>query len=145
MFQIDPMALHIIERTAFFSALSEGQRQGLMLSVRQRDFEPGSVLIQEGQVGTTIYIMIEGTVKVVAGGGDGSLAEIPTGSFFGELSAILGEKAIASVIAVDKVQVAAIDVNVLRNDPKIWSAFLFIVVKDLAYKLREANAKNRAK
>lgn len=142
MFQLDTMAMNIIQRTALFSALTENQRQALLLSVRQRTFEPGEVLVQEGQVGTTVYIMLEGTVNVIAGGNK-MVADIPMGSFFGELSAILGEKAIASVVAADKVQVAAIDINVLRSDPKIWSAFLLIVVKDLAFKLREANAKNR--
>lgn len=145
MFQLDTMALNIIQRTALFQALSEGQRQALLISMKQREYAPGDVIIQEGHVGTTINIMLEGAVKVVFGSGDSVVADIPMGSFFGELSAVLGEKAIASVVAVEKVRVASIDVNIVRNDPKIWSAFLLIVVKDLAFKLREANAKNKGK
>ena len=143
MFQLDTAALNIVQRTALFQALSEGQRQALLLSMRQRKYEPGDVLVQQGQVGTTIHIMLEGVVNVVFGSGDKAIADIPMGSFFGELSAVLAEKAIASVVAAEKVQTATIDVDVLRRDPKIWSAFLLIVVKDLAFKLREANAKNR--
>lgn len=145
MFQLDSVALNIIQRTALFQALSEGQRQALLISMKQREYAPGDVIIQEGQVGTTINIMLEGTVKVVFGSGDSIVADIPMGSFFGELSAVLGEKAIASVVAVDQVRVASIEVNIVRSDPKIWSAFLLIVVKDLAFKLREANAKNKGK
>jgi CRP-like cAMP-binding protein len=143
MFQLDTAALNIVQRTALFQALSEGQRQALLLSMRQKKFAPGEVLIQQGQVGSTIYIMLEGAVNVVFGSGEKIVADIPMGSFFGELSAVLGEKTIASIVATEEVQVAFVDVNVLRNDPKIWSAFLLIVVKDLAFKLREANAKNR--
>lgn len=145
MFQLDTMSLSIINRTALFQALSEGQRQALLISMKQREYAPGDVIIQEGQVGTTINIMLEGAVKVVFGSGDSIVADIPMGSFFGELSAVLGEKAIASVVAVEKVRTASIDVAIVRNDPKIWSAFLLIVVKDLAFKLREANAKNKGK
>lgn len=145
MYRLDSTALNIIQRTALFQALSESQRQALLLSMHQKQFAPGDVLIQEGKVGSTVYIMLEGVVNVVFGSGESVVADIPMGSFFGELSAVLAEKAIASVVAVDKVSVAHIDVDVLRSDPKIWSAFLLIVVKDLAFKLREANAKNRVR
>jgi len=49
-------------------------------------FAPGHAIVQQGQVGNGLYIVVSGQVRIVAG--DGELARLGPGEFFGELSVI---------------------------------------------------------
>lgn len=67
--------------------------------------EPGEILIAEGEYASSMYIVIQGRVKVVReveGGGEIKLAELGDGTFFGEMALLSDAPRTASVIAIEE-------------------------------------------
>ena len=65
----------------------------------QRSFEPGEVLIEEGAIGSNLLILDTGEVEIVKSGI--RVTSVSTrGAFFGEVSLLLGEPAMATVRAL---------------------------------------------
>lgn len=66
--------------------------------------EPGEILIAEGEYAASMYIVIQGKVKVVReveGGAELKLAELSDGAFFGEMALLSDAPRTASVIAIE--------------------------------------------
>jgi CRP-like cAMP-binding protein len=63
----------------------------------------GETLLAEGSRGSSLYILIEGEVKVMKGGNEIARIAQP-GAIFGEISALLGTPYSANVVAVTKVR-----------------------------------------
>jgi CRP-like cAMP-binding protein len=60
-------------------------------------FVPGELVVQEGLLGETLFVFLEGQAKVVRGGK--TVGRVLPGDFVGELSAIDGGPRTASVVA----------------------------------------------
>ncbi len=63
------------------------------------DFAADQVIARQGEIGTGLFVIIDGSVRVMADGSE--LARLAGGEFFGELSVIDGLPRVAQVIAVD--------------------------------------------
>jgi len=63
----------------------------------EQDFPAGSFIVRQGQVGTGLYVILSGSVRVLRGAEE--LARLGPGDFFGELSVIDQQPRIASVQA----------------------------------------------
>lgn len=64
-------------------------------------YPSGEAVVREGDPGDALYIIVEGTVEVDAGGR--VVARMAAGDFFGEISLFDGEPRSATVVAVDEV------------------------------------------
>ena len=104
-------------------------------------FGADAPIVQQGQVGNGLYIVVRGGVRIVAGSDE--LARLGTGDFFGELSVIDQQPRTATVYAVgDTVCLALASwdlVSVLEQDPQLAMNLL----KELAGRLRAADAQLR--
>ena len=70
-------------------------------------FAPGQVIVREGDVGDTFYVITSGSAVVERNGS--RLRELGEGDFFGEISLIDGQPRTATITANAKVQALALD------------------------------------
>lgn len=82
-----------------------------------RSFPTHAVLIDEGELGDSLYILLSGRVKVYASSDDGRelvLSEYGPGGYFGELS-LDGERRSASIKAVEPCECRIVQGSELRQ------------------------------
>jgi CRP-like cAMP-binding protein len=104
-------------------------------------FAPGEVVVQQGQVGNGLYIVVSGGVRIVAG--DEELARLGPGETIGELSVIDQQPRAATAIADEAtvcLGLASWDlIAMLEHDPSLAMNLL----RELAGRLRRADAQLR--
>ena len=70
------------------------------------DFPTDHVIARQGEIGTGLFIVIEGAVRVVRDGQE--LARLGAGDFFGEMSVIDGLPRVAQVVATEPTRCLAL-------------------------------------
>lgn len=102
---------------------------------RKKSFAAGTVLLTEGVTSGRLYILVEGSIEVVRGPTQVAVISEP-GSFFGEMSALLGVPHTATVRALSESTVYDFDdaERFLRSHPEI----ALIVARVLAQRLNAA-------
>jgi CRP-like cAMP-binding protein len=116
-----------------FSDLSKRQLHRLAAATDELAFEPGQIVVREGDPGETLFVVLSGEAKVMRG--RRRVGEVVPGDFFGELSAIDGGPRTASVVAVTPFQVLRLFRRTLRelidDEPKVTLKLLDGVVRRL--------------
>jgi CRP/FNR family transcriptional regulator, cyclic AMP receptor protein len=134
----------LLRAVPLFSGLSGAELDKVSRVAVPRRYEPGSIVLREGDPGDTCYVIQRGRVRVTRQHADGrtiTLTNLGPGEIFGELAMFGGEVRSATVEALDEVQAVGIlagDLKRLLNDhPEIAVKLL----ATLGEKLREANAR----
>jgi CRP-like cAMP-binding protein len=83
-------------RLGIFADLTEAQLRDVAAELDERSFPEGSWVLRQGETGTGLFIVVDGEVGVVID--DDERATLATGSFFGEVSALLGEPVTADIV-----------------------------------------------
>jgi len=81
----------LITKISIFAELSQHEIETVLSLMKERSLERDSVLFQEGDTGSELFIILKGKVAIsvtVPSGEELRLAEMSTGSFFGEMSLI---------------------------------------------------------
>ncbi|HVM94991.1 MAG TPA: cyclic nucleotide-binding domain-containing protein, partial [Candidatus Acidoferrales bacterium] len=108
-----------------FSGLRPSQARIVALMGELRRFAPGEVIVRQGDVGNEMFVIIKGATKVLAGKGPSrkEVAELRRGEVFGEMALVRHNERSADVVAVDDVEVLAVDETFLariqRRYPRI--------------------------
>jgi len=93
----------------------------------------GTTLIEEGEEGDALFVILEGAATVRRKGVD--VATVGAGSWFGELALLDGEPRSATVVATAPTTVAVLGVRLfrtlLREFPDMTSAILAGLASDL--------------
>jgi hypothetical protein len=92
--------------------LSEAQLIAATPKLERLKFEPGQVIIRQGDPADRFYIITRGGVDVVRQGPDGQeqvVNRLSQGQYFGEIGLLHGGKRIATCRAVDEVELLALD------------------------------------
>jgi CRP-like cAMP-binding protein len=104
-------------------------------------FLDGAAIVQQGQVGNGLYVIVSGGARIVAGSDE--LARMSADDFFGELSVIDQQPRAATVYAVGETACLALAswdlMAVLEQDPQLAVNLL----RELAGRLRTADAQLR--
>jgi CRP/FNR family cyclic AMP-dependent transcriptional regulator len=104
-------------------------------------FASGEVVVQQGQVGNGLYIVVSGSVSVVAG--DEELARLGPGETIGELSVIDQQPRAATAVALETTDCLGLAswevIALLEQDPSLAMNLL----RELAGRLRQADARLR--
>jgi CRP-like cAMP-binding protein len=80
--------------------------------LHRRVVPPGGIVMNEGDPGTSLFIIARGSVRILVMGGHGRPFEIrrlDPGDFFGELAALTGKPRSATVVAVADCELLEID------------------------------------
>ena len=129
-----------------FDALSPDAFKKILSVARRENVEAGSALLREGAQGDTLYIILNGRVKVYKKGDQGEDIEIATlssGSVFGEMGVFDGQQNSATVIAADDCIILAITrqrlFDFLEVNPEIAITMMHTMIFILSSRLRKAN------
>lgn len=77
-------------------------RKRLVAVGKQRSYAANEAIVEEDQVGTALYIVLSGSVRVERGGTE--IGRLGSGDFFGELALIEQHARSASVIANEETE-----------------------------------------
>jgi Cyclic nucleotide-binding domain/HEAT repeats/TLC ATP/ADP transporter len=137
-------ALSTIERVLFlrnvslFTGLSPQDLERVALLTEERGFADGEVIASEGELGDELYIVIDGTIRVVQdrGSTENELARRAAGDVVGEMSLITQSPRIASLVADGAVRTIRLGrrefESMLRERPGIAMAVMRVLANRLA-------------
>jgi CRP-like cAMP-binding protein len=104
-----------------FAGISAESMERLAAVTGEQEFTPGQFIVRQGQVGSGLYVILSGSVKVMRGGDE--LTRLGKGEFFGELSVIDQKPRNASIEAAEPTEVLALAswdlLALLESDPKL--------------------------
>ncbi|MEX2547536.1 MAG: cyclic nucleotide-binding domain-containing protein [Chloroflexota bacterium] len=104
-----------------FEGISDESMARLSAVTGELDFEAGQFIVLQGQVGTGLYVILDGSARVVRGSDE--LAVLGPTDFFGELSVIDQMPRNASVQAIEPTRCLALAswdlLDLLESDPKL--------------------------
>jgi len=96
-----------------FSDLPKRALQRLAREADELSFEPGQQLVEEGRLGETLFVVIQGKAKITRRGR--RVGSVVPGDFFGELSTIDGGPRTATVVAETPMRVLRLFRSTLRK------------------------------
>jgi bacteriocin-type transport-associated protein len=108
---------------------------------------PGTLLIDEGVEEESVYIVLDGTARVLTSrqeGGNVELARLHRGALTGEMSFLDGSLPVASMVAAEDCRVLAVDRQRLQaaidGSPLLTRQLYRLFAEKLSAQLREQNA-----
>ncbi|MFP2931552.1 cyclic nucleotide-binding domain-containing protein [Pyxidicoccus sp. 3LG] len=140
--------LAVIASSPLFEMLSSAELTRLAELARVRRFDAGEVVFEEGDLGDSLFLIVDGQMEVVRrlpGGEVCPLVVLSAPEFFGEMGLIDKDYRSATVRAktdANLLQLTAQDLRAFRQTH--GDGFTFVVVniaRNLSARLREANAR----
>jgi len=129
-----------------FDALSPSEFKKLLGIARRETVEAGSALLREGGEADTLSIILAGKVKVYKNGDSGEpieIAQLASGSIFGEMGVFDGQPASATILAADDAILLTIPrqrlFDFLKANPDTAFTIMHTLIYILSTRLRKAN------
>ena len=106
-----------------------------------RDFEPGTVLFEEGQPGDYMYVVQSGEVEIrrQVGETERVLAILPPGEFFGEMAILNGRPRSATAVVKTNARLLVIEGKTFEAMMRARPEIALRIIKSLATRLENAN------
>jgi CRP-like cAMP-binding protein len=95
-----------------FEGFTEEELLAFIQALRVTAYEPGEIIITEGEPGQSVFILTVGGVRVFVRnptGHDMQLCQLKEGAFFGEMSALSGRPRTATVTASTRCELLELD------------------------------------
>jgi CRP-like cAMP-binding protein len=128
------VGLAALERTPMFAGLDREHLEDVLAVGRRVSFEPGQAIVERGDPGDAMYIMLSGVAEVDVGG---RFHRLQRGDFFGEMAVLAGKPREATVKAAEPVEALRISGDDFREflaaNPQSATGML----KSLVERLRE--------
>ena len=126
-----------IRAIPLFAGVSDAGIERLAASAAEMNAEPGQVLALQGDPGSGMYVILDGTVSVELRGGFHT--ELGAGNFFGEIALLVPDSGrVARVRAATKVECLSIPradlIALVESEPSLALAML----RELARRLSNA-------
>lgn len=114
-----------------FQGFSKRHLQKVAAATDELTFAPGQRIVEEGNLGETLFVMLAGQAKVVRG--RRTVATVVPGDFFGELSALDGGPRTATIVAETPVRVLRVFrhtlVSMVEEEPSLSLKLLDGIVR----------------
>jgi CRP/FNR family transcriptional regulator, cyclic AMP receptor protein len=132
-----------LARVDLFSGLRKKELKEVATSCREGKYNPGAVLISQGEQGLGLFILTKGTVRITrANSPDGAeevLGTAGAGDVIGEMALLDDMPRSATVTAVDEVTVLVLPFwefriilrRILRSDPDVGLDMLAVLSRRL--------------
>lgn len=114
----EPLFSRPVPNSPLFEVLNEEERAALVREMEVESHDEGSVIISEGDAGSSMYLVVSGEVKVYTRAQTGSsvyLAKLGEGDFFGEVSVLTGKPRTATITASQRTELLRLDKEKLDN------------------------------
>lgn len=120
-----------LSRVTLFADLDSPHLEEVSHTLDDERFPNGSRVVRRGLSNGGFYVILEGAASVVVDGDE--RAVLKPGDFFGEVSILIGDVAIADVVAVGDLRCAVADAGELRP--------LLLRFPSIAIRMLEAGAR----
>lgn len=140
-------ALEILRSVPIFAGVPENDLVALAAACRDRSYPAGQVILQQDALGDSLYVLIDGQVKVVLIGEDGReviLSVLGPGAVFGEMSLLDDEPRSAHVISMTPCNVLTLHRLAFRERLYGSPDLCMAVLAGLSKRLRRADERIRA-
>ena len=128
------LGLAALGRMPLFAGLDREQLEDVLRVGHRVSFGPGQAIVERGDRGDAIFIMVAGAAEVDVGG---RFHRLEPGDFFGEMAVLAGKPREATVKAAEPVEALRIPADdfqaFLRGHPQVAVGML----KSLVERLRE--------
>jgi CRP/FNR family transcriptional regulator, cyclic AMP receptor protein len=126
-----------------FDSLSVDQLASVGAHAAWRVYEKGDIIVQQGAVADSLFVIASGQVKVYMTEGDREviLKMLAAGDFFGELPMFDHEPRSASVAALERCHIQVLSYRSLERAMESSTAIAKCVLQTLAKRLRDADRK----
>lgn len=104
---IPPEVLHRFQRVPLFQSVSHKGLRAIVSAATEIDVPAGKTLVQQGDHGRELYVIIRGTAEVFRSGR--KLRELVPGEFFGEMALLSPTPRTATVKARTDMRVMVLD------------------------------------
>ena len=110
----EPLFSRPVPKSALFEVLNDIEREAIVREMELETHDEGSVVLNEGDPGTSMFLIASGEVKVFTrstspGGGTLYLARLGEGDFFGEVSVLTGKPRTATITASQRTELLRLD------------------------------------
>jgi CRP-like cAMP-binding protein len=123
-----------LERTPLFAGLDREHLEDVVAVGQRVSYDPGQAIVERGDQGDAMYIVVDGAAEVDVGG---RYHRLERGDFFGEMAVLAGKPREATVKAVEPLVALRIPAEefqaFLAGNPQIAVGML----KSLVERLRE--------
>lgn len=137
------MDFSILKYIPIFSELSETDLERISKVAMRQTYKKDNMLLIEEEVGSTMFIILNGRVKISRISDDGReviLSILSEGDFFGEMSILDGQTRSANVVTLEDSEILVIRredfLQMLHDFPQIAINLL----KELAHRLRRSDS-----
>jgi CRP-like cAMP-binding protein len=118
-----------------FDGFSKRHLRRLAAEADVVEFDPGRPIVEEGQAGEALFVILGGSARVVRNGK--KVATLIPGDFFGELSALDGGPRTASVVPETPVEVLRVFRHTLRMMVTEEPGLVLGLLEGLARRMRQ--------
>jgi len=130
--------------TPLLSGLAPELLEDLVERLDLVHLEAGAILFREGDPGDTLYVISEGEVAVVSEGPPRrEISRLFTGSFFGEMSLVTDAPRSATIQAISRTELLAIDRNVIAalitDHPEVLKVILRFIKNRLVERVMQTS------
>jgi len=123
---------HLLRSIDTFKSLSDEDFLDLASLLTLREYDYGFPIVQKGEPGSYLYIILSGLVEVIDDEGV-SLNEMAAGDVFGEMSLLTGERVSATIMAAQPCSIATMNQkdfrHILQRFPALQVFFYKLMVK----------------
>lgn len=125
----------ILKSINLFSQISENDLLSVAIQLHELDYEKNSTIINQGELGTSMYILVRGKVDVII---DGKVvASLGDNEIFGELAALDPEPRNATIKTTEDCLVFKIKSSTLYNLISEYPNVARGIIKILCERIRE--------
>ena len=138
---LQKLLIKLSERVRAFHGLSPAEIGEVLAHAEKCTFEPGVAIVKEGNVGTHMYIIIDGEASVTKQGrsGDVELARLGATDSFGEMGLADNETRSASVTALTPCILVRLNDQIVNARPEIGAKIYRNISRVLSSRLRSAD------
>jgi CRP/FNR family transcriptional regulator/CRP/FNR family cyclic AMP-dependent transcriptional regulator len=130
---------NVLARIPLFASIGPEALQSLQARMSTRKFDRGETIFLKGEPGDTLYVMLEGEVKIVLAGSDGQesiLVVLGEGDFFGEMALFDAKPRSADAVAVSDTQTLVLRRDVFEGFVKEHPEIAFPIFRALVARIR---------
>lgn len=131
----------VLAKMPLFARLQEREMLRVMQVAEVLSFEPGQIVVREGDRGDELFIVLSGLVRIIRG--DAVLSEVGPGEHFGEMALIRSMPRSATVSAVEQSELIAVRradfFEILRKEHELAVKLLWQFLGVLADRLDQTS------